>query len=427
MAGVTIRKRLNEWWREPGEVADEGKLNEAYDPSRLKPGYDGKNGPDVKKMYATDADGSPGGLGSGKKTSKGSSDPKSPSTTESKKKNSVRVKEEFETDEMDDDLDPSMIDDEFEMEGEGEVNPEADMPPEIDDVGGDESLVDDIEITVGSQRYVLVPAETSDMESPEGEMDVPVEGDVSAEMDDVTAPEDDDAFDLDKKPQMESTKSKKLNIYNKMIDEALAKKSKPNSKETTQRVARALSMIEKAQKELHELFNGDYVQNKGEQASAGKDFSSVRGDTNFAVVARAATGKQYTPSSSDGDQEPSKKEESRPSKSTEFKKWLETQKKKIEETDSDPGQDSDEFNKKDTIENNLGNVEDFPQIPEIIGSDPQTISQYAKTAEARKARKTKVQESEQPVQYPSEKVKAEIEQSLEESFNFAEFLKGKYK
>ena len=54
MARVETRTRELKWWQEAGEeqYMDGHKLEEAYDPKRLKPGYDGRNGPDVKTLYA---------------------------------------------------------------------------------------------------------------------------------------------------------------------------------------------------------------------------------------------------------------------------------------------------------------------------------------------------------------------------------------
>lgn len=441
MANVTVRKRLVEWWREPNEQIDGSRLDEAYDPARLKPGLDGKNGPDVKKMYATDSDGSPGGLGSGKKTSKGAPDPKGLNTkVESKKpaRNVQKVQEEFEED--GDELDDSMMGDDMggdEMamdDGMGDMNPESDIPPEMDDMAGGEGMADDIRITIGGQEYMLVPAAEAGEEAGEmgGEMGDEMGGDMGdmpmgdEEMGEIGAEEDDVS-----RPQFESKTARKVPVkeakkvnYDKLLDAALKGKQNKAQLEKDARVKKALAMMEKAKAELNELFSGDYVQNKNGQALSGMDFSSVRGDTEFAVVARAASGKQYTPSDSDGEQEPTG-DGSGGSKKEAFKQWLAAQKAKIEESDTDPGQDSEEFNANDVLDKSIGGAEEFPEIPEVIGADPKVLSAYAKTEAARKARAS-MKETEQPVKYPSKEVKTDIEKSLDESFSFSDFIKGKY-
>jgi hypothetical protein len=406
MASFTVRRResAQKWWMEPNEVSDGTHLDEAYDPSRLKPGFDGKNGPDVKKMYA---DGSVGSLGAGKKTSKGSADPKGLSTKTEKAK---RVNEEFE----DDDLSDPMLDDDMgDMDGmdDMDVNPEADLPPEMDAIDGGTDVASDIRITIGGQEYILVPATEDEGMGMDDEL--PMEDDGMG-MDDSIEAEPDDVS----QPKFEAKRTAKPKVkesinYDKVLDKALKAK-----KEKDLKIKQALAMLEKSKADLKELFTGDYVQNKNGQALSGLDFSDVRGDTEFAVIARAATGKQYTPSASDGEQEPTTKKEA-------FKKWLADQMLKIKENDSDPGQDAEDFNDV-TLDNSLeGGLETFPEIPEVVGADPDVLSSYAKTEEARKARRVK--ESEQPVQFPSKEVKADIEKSLDESFDYKAFLAGKYK
>ena len=357
-----------------------------------------------------------------------------------------KVKEEFEDEGdnlddsvMDDNLEPEMGDDMGDEMGGDDLNAESDVPPEMNDAAGGEGMADDIRITIGGQEYMLVPASDAGEEGAEmgddmgGDENLPMDSEMGGdelppdnEMGEVGAEDD----DVTNKPQQESKKNpkapmkegKKVN-YDKIIDKALSM----SETEKTARVQKALAMMEKAKAELNELFTGDYVQNKGGQALSGLDFSSVRGDTDYAVVARAATGKQYTPTDNpETEFEPKGKDK----KSEAFKAWLAAQKAKFneEEGTSDPGKDSESFNKNDTIDKNIDGLEDFPAMPEIVGDNPDVISQYAKTAEARKARQQgkKVNESEQPVKFPSKEVRADIENALEESFNFKDFISGKY-
>ena len=55
MAKIEKRKRDLKWWQEAQELEyeDGRKLEEAYNPERLKPGIDGRNTPKVTDMYAS--------------------------------------------------------------------------------------------------------------------------------------------------------------------------------------------------------------------------------------------------------------------------------------------------------------------------------------------------------------------------------------
>jgi hypothetical protein len=430
---VRIYKRPLEWWREAGEVPEAGRLEEAYDASRVKIGSDGRNGPDIKKMYVKPGDRNFDAL-DGKGASypkKGSSDSKSKGSdlgkaeagvSESARRpvsKKVVAEAAFDDQPMDDDLEGGMgMDDQM----DGGMNPESDVPPDMggegDEFGpeggmepdGDE-VADDVTVEIGGQKYKLVPVE------PEGEMggeegfeggpDLggedfgPEAGDenaVGAEEDDLT------------KPQFEAA------------------------------VRKALIVKNKAEKALQELFTGAYVTNK-QGDDVGLDFSMVGGDDEFSVKAPAASGKQYTPSFSvtDGDGMKDQKKESVAKKpvakkpvavdrKAAFAKWISEQQAKLaEDGQEDPGKTSEEFNKQDTFGKATPrsplNPEEYPQIPEIVGSDEDTLSQYKKTQEARKQRR---QESEQPVKFPSKSVKDDLESTLEEAFDFRALMAGKY-
>jgi len=444
MSKFTVRKRLTEWWREPGETNEKTPLQEAYDPSRLKPGSDGLNTPKIEKMYATSNYGSPGGLGSGKKTSKGGAS-KFTTKTEKKIQSSKRVKEAYdeEEDEMPMDMDTSDQDMDMEvdfnmgdgdddlllgsMDGEGdEINDESEIPPEIDDLSGDTSLASDVKVTIGGKEYMLVPVGDEDMEGPSEmdtdeelgpEEDLDSEDDLDSDMpdeepmgDDEIESEDDDIS----QPKKESLMARKKRLA--------AKRSNLKVKEDKrkEKIAKALNMVKQGNKILSELFTGEYVQNKGEQKNAGFNFSDVRGDTDFAVVARAASGKQYTPSKSSGDQEKNKE-----------KKEALKKKSKISHSirEGEPGQDAENFNRNDTLGNNIGDVEKFPEIPETLGADPDTISQYKRTAETRKKRAQRFFKEVEDVVPPETTVEGddyEESDTMNESFSYKDFLAGRY-
>jgi hypothetical protein len=445
---VIIRKRPLEWWRESNEVPDTGRLEEAYDASRVKIGSDGRNGPDIKKMYVKPADRDFDPLEGGKGTSypkKGSADSKSSgsaigkaesgvSEAAGRRPNGKKVVEAAFDEPMDDQMDDGMgMDDQM----DGGMNPESDVPPDMGDegdefgseAGGGEEVAEDVTVEIAGQKYKLVPVEPEgDMGGEEGfeggeeagpdlggEDFGPEAGDenaVGAEEDDLT------------KPQFEAA------------------------------VRKALILKNKAERVLQELFTGAYVTNK-QGDDVGMDFSMIGGDDEFSVKAPAASGKQYTPSFSvtDGngmeDQKNlapnpkiltkntlnSSKKEGANSRKAAFAKWISEQQAKLNETgeyaghgdQEDPGKTSDEFNKQDTFgivsPRSPLDPERYPEIPEIVGSDEESITAYKQTQESRRKRH---QESEQPVKFPSKSVKDDLENTLEEGFDFKALMAGKY-
>jgi len=91
-----------------------------------------------------------------------------------------------------------------------------------------------------------------------------------------------------------------------------------------------------------------------------------------------------------------------------FKNWLSAMQKNLSEegsADKDPGEASDWFNKNDTLNVNTPgsptNSDTFPLMPELIGKDPDTISQYGAAKERVQARAKTMKESEQSIKFPS--------------------------
>ena len=107
-------------------------------------------------------------------------------------------------------------------------------------------------------------------------------------------------------------------------------------------------------------------------------------------------------------------------------------KKNLDESESDPGEDSDHFNKNDLLDKNLsstGGLDNYPALPELIGKDDETISQYGEAQKRVRARQQKVTESEQAIQFPSKEVKEDLEKNLKEStgrFDFKKLVNGEY-
>jgi hypothetical protein len=424
MAKVEIRKREKLWWMEEGEqdIQDGTKLEEAYEPSRLKPGYDGRNGPDVKTMYASKGEKRFDDLGASqstaKATKKGDGD-----TGEIKVKETKQKIKEFEDHEDIGNLEnDDMLD----------VPPEMEEPIDQDDeFGGDmegmegeseEGVAEEITVEIAGQRYKLVPEMPEEgMEGEEGMDDGMGEEGFDDEMGqpsmDVEAEEDDIDFPESKKQK---------------------KSIKESSKQTkTTYIKKLLKMKDFAESELKELFTGDYVINK--QGLAGLDFTDVTGDKNYAVVDRAATGKQYTATGSESPYEPGmdakgqtggKVQKPASKKTVEgFKAWLKAQ--ALTEDESDPGQDSVDFNQEDvfgqTSANHPMDSEKFANEPEIIGKEPDVLTKTdtQKANESTKARLDAVKKARmarrQEVVTP--KAKTEL---LNEELDFKKLMKGEY-
>ncbi len=448
MAKINVRKREMQWWMENSnelEFINKDKLNEAYDPSRLKPGTDGRNGPDVRSMYASKGNAKFDKLGAG---DTGASKPKKgdgkqismeyyPGEVEIKdsvKRNPKKVVEAFGGDD-EDMVDDDMMDDE--------------VPPEMEDFGDDEGftgedmegegeeIVDDIRVEIGGHSYMLIPASEQGEEEAEehddfgGDMEDEHafdDGmDVGAESDDVenSFEDEDEDEDEDVKKFPESKKRKAV------------KKVSENAKKI-EYVRKLLKMKNFAESKLQELFTGDYVISK--QGLVGLDMKSVAGDKNFAVVAPAFSGKQYTVTDSKSEYEPGsdakgqtagKVQKPAASKKEAFKKWLDNQRKFMTE-DEDAGKTSADFNANDVADNNAID-DDFPGLPEEMGKEDDMITQtstqsegtnrnketLAKLEAIRKARQARRVESAKP------KV-AKVEKKLDETLDFKTLISGGY-
>jgi hypothetical protein len=381
---IEERKREHLWWMNENEESlhDGSKLEEAYDPKRLKPGYDGRNGPDVKTLYAKKGEARFDKLGANggdnqevSKPKKGAADTKDLSVKE-------RRMREFEDEEgmdnlegegmggegIDDDVPPEMeepMDDEFGdeegMEGEGE--------------GGDE-VADEVTVEIQGQRFKLVPEEPEEgMEGDEfGDEEFGDEGGQGLNTEPPpmgqVEPEDDDVEFPEAAPR-----------------KRVMKESAKSKKEKANYVRKLLKMKDFAESELKELFTGDYVVTKDQNGGlAGMNFKPVTGDTKYAVVARAATGDQYTVTDSKSPYEPGSDSKGQtgggkvnklaaPTVES-FKKWLQStylneEEVGAEDGQNDPGKDSQDFNKEDLF----GQVtpispldpKDYPAQPEMVG------------------------------------------------------------
>jgi hypothetical protein len=460
MPEIKQRKRTLEWWRESNEIPDaETRLQEKYDSARLTPGWSGRDAPPVEKMGSGYAgkearfDKLGSGSAGASKTKKGDGQEGAPEVKEVKKTGKKRVQE------VGDDMDLEMPEDEF--ENEGDINPEDDIPPEMGDeaLEGEESeeMAQDVTVMIDGKEYTLVPKEEEMMGDEMGE-EPPMEdemgggdeaamnGGVAAEPMDVTRQES-------KKKVTRRVREDEGSVpaaggdftgevdYDKVLEAAMSD-AKKRAKEGA--IRKALQAKKMAEKQLAELFTGEYVLNK--QGEPGFDFKPVAGDEKFAVVDRAASGNQFTPTDSDSPYEPDSKggktahmtkpkgDSSYNARKEAFKKWIATQEKKFTEDESDPGQDSEQFNSEDVFAKNAIkplSPEQYPETPEIVGKDEDTLTdgkvsenkEYKKVQQRRQLRR----ESEQPVKFPSKEVKEDLEQTMEESFDFKKLIRGEYK
>ena len=450
MAGVTVRKRQLEWWREANEVPETGRLTEEYSQKGFKAGCDGKNSPSVLD-YDYDKKGIDAlGAGAGEHSKKGKS--ALPATKEVRKVVAKKVQEEEDFD-FGDEEDP-LGDEGSEMDAD--VNPDMDVPPEMDDEAmedeGSEEVAQDVEITIAGKKYTLVPAEDEmgDEEMGAEGMDEPMEEppmeDTEAVDNGGVAAEDDDVSQYESKKNAKKALKEEDSVdYDEVVDQGAPSPSPAMESAKRQKAIKdALVMKAKAEKALKELFTGVYVKNKGEQGKAGFDFSDVAGDKDFAVVARAASGEQYSPTDTKETRfEPAtdtgaksgahEKHVEQIKKRMAFKKWLEKQSALVE-TDKDPGEDSEAFNKRPNNEPETGEV-GWSDTPEKIGKDQKVIthSDTDSKAESKKVSdyaKYKRIQQERKLRKEAEAAKAvKISESegLEESFNFKKLMADGYK
>lgn len=412
MGNFTERKRVREWWRESNEELPGNRMTEAYEAGRLKAGSDGKNTGSVTDDYVSKGDRNFDDLGASQGTKTGKS-----TKVESKKVVAKKaIKEEFDDEPLDGGF-------------EDEVPPDMDDMDMGDDMMGDEAapgddISDDIEITIAGQTYKLVPATGGD------DMDGDIDSEMDADLDmgdEMEASEDDIS-----QPKMEAKKRAK---YDRMLDEAIANTKDRAKKEQAQKILKQKKVLEA---KLAELFTGSYV------ASDGGAKPVKSGDNSFAVTGQAKDGKQYTPTvakksvyevpeediavkSKAPDKQTVKNEAAKKieAKKAAFKKWLAEQEAQLDEAE-DAGQTSVDFSNHDTEAEQIG--QDFADMPIEVGADPQTISKYGKTAEARKARRQREEEECDDEDDDKEEMEENIStKRVKESFDYKKLMKGEYK
>jgi len=455
---VKVRKRDNvAWWQEASEMpmdtiftgkfklqeSSQKELEEKYDANRLKPGWSGKDAPSVEKMgsgYAKSGDYDKLGAGSSgaSKPKKGDGTKEPPKVKETKK----RVSEA-------DDEDLDMPDEDFEDQDQDintDLNAEEEVPPEMgeEDFEGEENpeeVAQDVTVMIDGKEYTLVPKETEAPE--EGE-----EGEENLENEELGNEEEPSEADLnggvagEDKDITQESKGKKVD-YDKLIESTIAKRNSKKNKAREMAIRKALRIKKMAEKQLTELFTGEYVTNK--QGETGFDFTDVGGDESFAVVDRAASGNQYSPTNSKSVYEPTDKggktgHMKTPKGATQealrrkaaFKAWLKEHESQLKESDSDPGEDSESFNRNDKGLNSM-DYEEFPEIPEKMGKEDDLLTNAGSVSEHTELKKVqqrrnlrRQREREQEVKFPSQEVKEDLEDTMEESFDFKKFLNGGY-
>ena len=471
---ITQRKRITEkWWFEPGErelLEEQARLKEAYDPNRLRPGWSGKDAPAAEEMgsgYASKTDGKYDKLGAsqGTKTKKGDGQKADYPDVKEKTRRIVMVEDEFGTEEMGGGMgggEPNMMDD--------GLNPESEIPPEMegDELEGEdaEQTAEEVTVEIGGKQFKLVPVEGEEgmegeeemmgdeqlpPEGPEGAEDL---GGVAAENKDVTVQEKTKRRVREDESALSGTPAAGGDFmgeqdYDKLLDSAIAEVSKKTEKSSVKEneIRKLIQMRKYAEKKLVELFTGEYVMNK--QGEPGFDFTDVTGDKDFAVIDRAASGRQYSPTVSKSVWEPEEKggktehakkaentkkpapknqpPQKRPvSRKEQFQAWLKKYSNPLREDEKDPGEDSEAFNKEDIIiPTSLSPMkpEEFPEIPEIMGKEPDLLSQYKKTQERRKVRRAQ-EVAKQPA--PKQTVKQPVKEETTGPFNFKALMEGKY-
>lgn len=309
MAVKMYERKLNEWWREPGE-----KLEEATGYSGLKAGSDGKNVPSVTTKYS-------------KKSTSEDFGSEGVNVMEKKlQKGRVQEAEDFEDEDF-------AEDEEFDFDDEGgeDFNPEEEIPGEIEDEG----LMPDIQITIDGKPYKLVPADEATM--PGEDMDVGMD-DIEAEAGDVEDGLADESFEDD-----DNFKEAVKAAFKKKLEEKKAGK-KP--------VAEKKPVLKKP---VTEKFTGEIV-DSGNTSDFGHHL-----DTSFAKEGEAKTGKQYTPSKSDSVYE---------ARRAKIKAWLEkkrAERKAIkEETSEIEKEDTPDKTIGDDFANVATNVGADPQLVERL-------------------------------------------------------------
>lgn len=426
MARIEKRKRDLEWWREAeeSEYMDNSKLTEAYDPSRLVPGYDGRNGPDVKQMYAKKGDSRFDDMGAdeGTKTKKGSKDT-DVTVKESNKKTIKKVKEADFGNEDDmgdtDDFDTDDVPPEMDLDNDGDMDMD-DMGDMGDMEGEDhaEDVADDVHIEIDGKRFRLVPDEEE------------VEGETEGE-DEFDADGFEGGDELEGHDQAPDGLEVGAEDHDVEYPES-AHKTKKSMSEKSARVKKLLAMKQYAESQLKELFTGDYVTDK--QGLSGLNFKDVRGDPKYAVVARAASGDQYTATDSESPYEPGKdakgqtgggkvQKTAAPSKES-FKAWLRSQKKIAEEEDA--GKTAEDFNLEDDFDNN-GLGDDYANKPEEVGAKEDVITKVdtQKANESTAARLDAIRKAR--MSRRSEGTKGKSDKSgLDESFDYKKLIAGGY-
>ena len=327
---------------------------------------------------------------------------------------------------------------------------------EGDDFGGEGSgVADEVTVEIEGKTYKLVPVDDGGEEGGDfgGEGDLGGEEDFGDEAFDdgqelgAEEGEDDElgrhgGIQAEKKDLTQEKKNSRVkeSKIDKVIDEAISRvKGNSNSKPTNAQKEAAIQGFIKlktySEQKLKELFTGKYVVNKNQGSNlAGFDFSAVKGDPNFAIVDAAHTGKQYSPTISDSVWEPGKDSKGgstahavtpkKESAKDEFERWMKVQEKKLAEADEtasvdssfgsnsgkDPGEASSNFNRKDNINSvtpgGNADADSWPAVPEILGANKETISQFGE----KKTRKT---ESTEKLNESS-------------SFDFKKFINGEY-
>jgi hypothetical protein len=246
-----------------------------------------------------------------------------------------------------------------------------------------------------------------------------------------------DMEDMDKKMESRKSARGKSVDYDSIINSALKSVKEDQKKKA---VKYYVEMKRKAEKALQELFTGKYV--IGKQGETGLDMSSVVGDKSFAVVDRAASGNQYTPTISESPYEPDKKhkggktghatvvaEAKKAQRAKAYRQWLESQ---LSESD-DAGADGEDFYQNQGIldnalsDNDEGGLEDFANIPEIMGQKmPMGEVPPASMGKSGMGEKKVRRQENAEVKFPSKEVEDDVRSSLNESFDFKKLVKGIY-
>ncbi len=404
-------RQLNEWWREEGEdkiVAKELRESNKMKEFELKAGSDGKDTPDIKKMYAT----------------KTTTDFGKKGVNEKKVAQKKKVQEEFEDEIEDQDLDmDSDLDSDMGDEDMDDINMESDVPADVTDpnmLDGDSGVdVSDITITVGGKTYTLVASDEGmgdemgdeGLEDEMGDEDFDSEGmdgediDVNSEAAEMDANAEDDDITYQESRKILRKKIREMADEDKEVDDSFYDEVLESAiKEVKNRLKKESVGSERKAKTASFSSNGDA---KDGTKEIGKDHS-------FAKKGETKSGTKYTPSKSDSVYE------ARAKRKEEFKAWLEQQeakKKKVEE-------ETDPFEDDITPDETIG--DDFANMPTEVGADPKVIEKYNRVKSER-AKRLQKEAVEQDPKFPNKDVKKDVEGSLKESFDFKKLVRGEYK